>query len=616
MKRLSVGTTKTSSSLAARASVLLLALLANAGTLIAQESSSESTTTEEAAGSQTTTAPASSDVPRATFGEEIRVKVVNIPVYVTDKKTGEPITGLSIDDFELIEDRRPVTITNFYEVRDGDRFNEDGEKVEPGASSGDVLSSHPDIARRGGFDDVPADQRLHLVIYVDHFNIRPFNRNRVFRFLREFLRSNVQRSDRVMLVTYNRGDPKIVRTFTSDHAVITRALHEIETHTGGRSQYDSERRDLLRDLEEARSEGLVMGRVRMFAENVYNDMQFTLDGMRSMVNDLGGIPGRKAMLYVSDGLPMRAAEEMFHAADEKLRGDTSITGGQGVNVLDSLQYDLSRRFRELTRAANANNVAFYTIDAAGLRSSSLRGAETGYTEFSTNIDSIATSNMQSTLHYMADETGGQAITNTNNFSGGFEKIANDFGNYYSLGFQPSHAGSGRTYNIQCKVKMKRVRVRCKDNYRDKPIEVEMADSTLAGLRFGFQKNDLGIQLVPKESIPSANGTYVVHVDVRIPIGKVTLYPLGEVHEARLRAWVQAQDSNGDLSPVSQERIEFPIPADDLERAQKLFYTWTLPLRMAPGDQKLSVGVRDELAGVTSFVSRTLRIGSGVARGGG
>ena len=78
-----------------------------------------------------------------------------------------------------------MEITNFYAV-------EDGLPVEsPGAPAAapdvDGEAAQPRLAP--GRLDVPEDQRLHLVLYFDNQFLRPFNRNRVVRKVREFLRT-------------------------------------------------------------------------------------------------------------------------------------------------------------------------------------------------------------------------------------------------------------------------------------------------------------------------------------------------------------------------------------------------------------------------------------------
>ena len=47
------------------------------------------------------------------FIDVVNVEVINVEVYVTDK-AGNPVTGLTSDDFQIFEDGRPVTITGFY----------------------------------------------------------------------------------------------------------------------------------------------------------------------------------------------------------------------------------------------------------------------------------------------------------------------------------------------------------------------------------------------------------------------------------------------------------------------------------------------------------------------
>jgi len=49
-----------------------------------------------------------------TFGETIDVRVVNVDVWVTDRD-GNPVTGLTADDFEVREDGRPVELSNFFD---------------------------------------------------------------------------------------------------------------------------------------------------------------------------------------------------------------------------------------------------------------------------------------------------------------------------------------------------------------------------------------------------------------------------------------------------------------------------------------------------------------------
>ena len=122
-------------------------------------------------------APPAPAIGAGDFFETIDVSVVNVDVYVTDKK-GNRINGLKREDFEILEDRKPMAITNFYAVDEG-RPIPTGEEVEQ-PSPAPAIPGLPPV--------IPEDQRLHLVVYIDNFNIHPFSRNRTFAALREFLR--------------------------------------------------------------------------------------------------------------------------------------------------------------------------------------------------------------------------------------------------------------------------------------------------------------------------------------------------------------------------------------------------------------------------------------------
>ncbi|MDX1385076.1 MAG: VWA domain-containing protein [Thermoanaerobaculia bacterium] len=502
--------------------LLLATALGAAVALVAAATAQEPAAEQEPAA--VPAAAAQPDPGSPVFGETINVKVVNVDVYVTDRK-GNPIRGLTRDDFELFENRDQVRISNFYEFNDGTEVTgalggeAPKEKKPKKKRREELFTSHPGLER----SPVPEDQRLNLVVYVDQFNISPAGRNRTFRFLRQFLRTKLDRDDRVMLVTYNRSI-KVVRPFTSDAELIAAATYELEKQTGGRTLYNSERADLLDEIDDDQARAnyySMLARVRLQAENIYNDLQFSVDGLTEVVSQLAGIPGRKAILYVSEGLELRAAEDLFWALGERFRDQEASSS---EHIMESMRYDASRLFTQVADLANANRVAFYNIDAAGLRVGGMRSAEHQGTLFSTNIDSIHIRNLQDTLLYMSDRTGGKAIVGTNGFLDGFNQIASDFENYYSLGFSPSHSGSGRRYKLDVqltKAAAKRIgkhRIRYRDSYQDKPLAQEMGDATLASLVYGYQSNPLGVRLIPEDQILRDNGDYMVSVAVRASKG--------------------------------------------------------------------------------------------------
>ncbi len=533
---------------------------------------------------------------RGAFYETFDVNVVNVEVFVTDKK-GDPVRGLGRDDFELLEDGRPVEITNFYAV--------DGGQPRPDAvpAPAELADEAPrELPPPPPVDRVPEDQRLHLVVYVDNFNIRPFDRNRTFARLREFLHDTVAPHDRVMLVTYDRS-LHIRQPFTGDSSEVARALFEVEKMTGSAEQAAEETRRLRRAIDNASSSAEVTGRVRAHAQEVFNDLRFTIDALRDFIATLAGLPGRKALLYLSGGLPMTPGEDLYWAMTRKF-DDMSL-------LSMAREFDSARRFQELAALANGERVTFYTIDATGLQMYASGQAENpgssvdGLDSF---VDSVATANLQSSIRYIAERTGGAAIYNVNDIGLGLERVAADLENYYSLGFQPAHGGDRRYHRIEVRTKDRGLTVRHREGYRSKPASERMADTTLSTLRYGFESNPLEVALDLGPGAPHDGDSYAVPILVRIPLGRIVLVPREAAHEARLEVFVSAIDERGATSEVSRAAVPITIPDADLPEALDKHYTYEARLLMRRGRHRVAVGVRDEIGATASFVTRGLQVG--------
>jgi VWFA-related protein len=540
-----------------------------------------------------TEAPPAPAIGAGDFFESIDVNVVNLDVYVTDKK-GNRVSGLTRDDFEIFEDKKPMAITNFYAVEEGRPVPTAEEIANPAPPSPTAVPGMP--------PEIPEDQRLHLVVYIDNFNIHPFSRNKTFTALREFLRSDLTPGDRVMLITYDR-EPHVRRAFTSDPQVIASALFELEKLNAFATQNDSDRRDLLRDLDDIKDQNQAITRVRSYAESLFNDLQFSIDSLKNTVSSLAGLPGRKAVLYVSDGLPMIAGQDVFQYVQEKFSGSSSTA------IMESLTYDASRRYQELIAQANANRISFYTIDAEGLKTSSSISAENRSANTSGMVDSIHNSNMLAPLQMIAEQTGGKAIYNTNDATKGLLTIAGDFKTYYSLGYSPVHAGDGRYHKVDVRTKRKDLVVRHRDGYRDKTTEAKMSDGVVSALFFDAESNSMEIEVKRGVETRRDDGLFTVPMEIRIPIGKLVLVPAEGLRQARVRVFFAAMDGEGGMSEVQSSIVPITIPEAEVATAVKQVYVYGISLMMRKGPQKLAVGVRDEVGATQSFTVRTMNIGS-------
>ncbi|MXX63296.1 MAG: VWA domain-containing protein [Holophagales bacterium] len=590
-----------------------------------------------------------------TFGETIDVRVVNVDVWVTDRD-GNPVTGLTADDFEVREDGRPVELSNFYEFTDG----LDATAREQEASSfRDRQPRQSDLDRFVPAEPPPPEHRLSLMVYVDNNNLTPTDRNRLLPFLRNFLSVQLSPYDRAMLAVYDAGRFEVALPFTTEAWRVAEATHEVARVVGSRDRIESQRLDILRELnrddEVPPRYSAVMELIRDFAAMIRSEVDASIVNLENAIRTMAGLPGRKAILYISNGLPMRPAEDLFRALEERFddrRGRWRSTNQspfrdvelfsdtRGIDAanasLEAYQYDLSRRFDELASLANANGVTFHSVAAAGARVS---GMNTADLRFSTSIEFTRAANLEEPLLRLADRTGGRAIVNTRNFAGGFDSIASDLQNRYSLGYlprslpapsspsartrPPTHIERGNAHRIEVELTDEakrryrgRLSIRHRDSYIDKPVSAEMADLTLAALSMEEAANPMAVRIAPVRGPGSEvlldSGDIQSRMLVAIPIGPLTLAPVADGHEARVRLWVQVIDGEGRVSEVTEHPVPVLVKEGEIEDARELSWPFAVDVVTAPGPHRVAVGVRDDLAATTSVVTFDLDAGNAQA----
>ena len=544
------------------------------------------------------------------FLERVSVDIVNVEVYVTDKE-GEPINGLTREDFLVTEDGRPVEVVNFYRVADGRPSAEFAPAVETAVEEPEAEApAPPRPARLEEEIVVPESQRLHLIIYVDNFNIHPLNRNRVFSRLRRFLRDTVRGDDQVMVASYERS-LHIRQPFTSYASTVNQVLFDIEKMSGSAVERESERSDALKEIYETDSVHKALFRAKTFAENQQFEMDNALDALDEMLDSLAGLPGRKMLIHLSDGIPMVPGQDLYQAIQQRFSDNTALG--------EAFTRDMSRRYVRLIARANSNRISFYTIDAGGLRTRSGFGAENRAANtshvISTAVDSVYTKNLRDTLILLADRTGGQAIYNTNDVSEGLERFGRDFGNYYSLGYRAPSDDVGRYHRIQVRLKEKQRgwTLRHREGYRDKSPDTRISDAMASYIVHGYQSNPLDVRVEIGQQIPDDDGMVDVAIRVRIPLAKIVLLPRPGRYEGRLSIYLTVADEKGRQSPRQTLPLELQIPEESLEMALADDATRVINATMRPGEARLVIAVRDEISEERSVVGSYITVAKG--RGG-
>jgi VWFA-related protein len=518
--------------------------------------------------------------PLAPVTESVEVSVTNVDVVVTDSK-GNRISGLTRDDFEVYQDNVPQPITNFYAVTGGKLLLEDGKTV--------------DVESPAAVAEVPRELKSRYVVYIDNLNIQPQNRNRMFKRLKEFISTSVGPQAEAMVVTYNRS-LKVKRRFTSEKGDVLNAIEETELETGGGTPLAGERRDAISRINEAQSEDQAIRLARTYSQSLRNDLEFAVDAIKTTLNGLAGIEGRKIFIYVSEGLPAQAGYELFDTIQKKFSG--------GRSTLETLDFDMNTKYASIVQSANANGVTIWALDASGLAAEELVSAENRYMEARPSSFAMR-QNTQGPLLMLAEQTGGMAAINTNDWKDSLDELSKDFSNFYSIGYRSTRAASDRPHSLEVRVKRKGLRVRARKGLVDKSTETRTAEAVVASLHYPRQDNPLGVSVTLGEPKPYDKENFLLPVRVAVPVGKLGLVPSGDQYQGQFFVYFVVLDALGKQSDLSVQRQAVTVPAKDFANAQRKDFYYDVSLIVVPGGQKLAVALRDGVSNLTSYLQKNV-----------
>lgn len=528
------------------------------------------------------------------FEESVDVQLVNVEVRVTDRR-GKPLTGLKAEDFEVFEDRKPVKVLHFAEVRPGQRPAPESDAVSSGAPS----------------TDRPAEavaSPAHLVLYFDNSHLRPAGRKRLIEDLKELISTNQLEADRILMLTQNPWIQTLA-PFGSSPAELITALDALDRSPAKGPEIDRERAQLMDRLAEIfelastlagtpceliASEGL--NEIHTYSLRVQARVGTTLQHLATLAGSLAGLPGAKSVLYFGGGLELIPTLDPIHYVTEVCPGmeETSQRFGRKI--------DLTPRFQRLTRHANGNQVTFYTLESSGLPAqpwSSVDHAGFDWRPSPLN-EQIRRGNLQNSLSFLASDTGGRAVFDTNRLADSILEAHRESTAYYSLAYAPLHDGDGRVHMIDVNVDKKGARIRHRYSYRDKHADERMADRLQAALTLGIETNPLGIRLERNPVVPGDGPKKrIVPVVVEVPLTDLVFLAEDDGHVGRLRLQVAARDHRGRMSAFHQKYFEVELDPS-LGGMAEGTHRFVIDLTMEVGDYIVAVGLRDEIGRTASF----------------
>ena len=546
--------------------------------------------------------------PAGRFGDVVEVAVVNVDVVVTDGSRRK-VSGLERDDFELRVDGRRVPIDHFYAETSGAVR----EVPRP-------LESRTETAFTPIETAPPPEQRTHVVILVDHTRLSANNRKRAFQALREAL-GQFDDDDLISVVGIE-GSLVVYSDFLFDHGIVAEILRDVQ-EVGVRPRIlEAEQRQIFGELARGMSGGIMartsaasreaetmLPRIQSYAAQEFARSLESLRQIEAVAATLGGLPGRKVLLYVGEGIPTRPGEGLY--VEFRNRFGSASDVGIGLRHYDFNSdynraignYDLTNAMEQAALAVNRAGVTLYAIDAEDAHGGAIRSALTEQGATSETV-SVIDANFREPLEAVTQATGGRLLRMSGTLAEHLVDLVRDFDTFYSLGFEPPagwEPASVHSIEVRLAEGRRGWTVRHREEIRV-PAEGEReAGVTVAALMYQSGDNPLDVRVRAGEPEPGPEGTSVLPVTLEIPVDGLTLVPKDGVHAASLTIYVSVQDADGNPGKVQKIPFHLNIPSDKLDEARGQPAHYVLPLVVRPGDRQAAIVVRDDPSDTLSAV---------------
>jgi hypothetical protein len=208
---------------------------------------------------------------------------------------------------------------------------------------------------------------------------------------------------------------------------------------------------------------------------------------------------------------------------------------------------------------------------------------------------------QEALTYIAEQTGGFAILNTNDLSRGFRRVLDDAAGYYLLGFEgaPAALRSWDPGRVTVRVKRPELRVRSRKGLfgpSDAGRERAAADGdplVMAALS-PFGATTVEVRLTALFGHDTREGSFVRSLFFIDPAGVSFTRRDDGRYIGQLTVLVLAIGDDGKMKTQWRRAIDLALNQASYETAKKrgILYSASIPMK-APGAYQLRVAVRDE-----------------------
>jgi VWFA-related protein len=342
---------------------------------------------------------------RPTF--RVSVDLITTDMIARDAKSGQFIADLKPGEIELYEDGVKQRISSIQLIHGGREYSVIAPPAAP-VQEGIILPRSKPTSDTAG--------RVFL-LFIDDLHLDAQQTARTRSLLQDMLKNLIHDGDMFGIVTTGTSSLSIQLTY--DRQVLSAAVERI-TGNGLKPK------EIIEGAQGANGPTELRHRAHVAFSTAY-DLMKNLEKLQNR---------RKVVIYISSGYDFNPFEKgrleetarRWHVDNPSdLQSDPFYRNQQSSQLL--AEADLVRELAELTRAANRANATFHTIDPRGLVAGQDIDQEVDIQDWNASLRE-----QQASLRVLAEQIGGIAVVNQNDFTKALKKIDAETSDYYVIGY--------------------------------------------------------------------------------------------------------------------------------------------------------------------------------------
>lgn len=533
--------------------------------------------------------PAPSPPPQSDSQDVVRITTNLVQIDVVVTRDGKPVTDLQAEDFEILEDGKPQTITNFSYVSN--------LPTNPPAAPATAVK-----AKDKTTPPVPPakidlhDQRRTVALVIDDLGIS-FESMAILRSqVRKFL--DTLSPDDLVAIIRTGGDVGSLQQFTNDRRVLQSAFDHLRWNPCSRA-----------GLYVFQPAGALGSNKNLCSQAVISS---TLQSLSFILKGMAHLPGRKSMMFFSDYLPIEDQEPSAHDQTNSA-GSGSQSGGSSQRDLLGAGLTYYQQLQRIAELAIRSSVVIYSVDTRALRYTGPTAADRvvypsrDRVQPDTVIGRLSMARSAQLLRgregsdLIARQSGGFMISNSNDF--GFKDVMNDQQGYYLIGFRPADdTFDHKFHRIKAKLKRGGLTVRTRAGFygfteeEARPLRLSADDEMKKALLSPFGADDVTLRLTTFFVDEAAQGPTLRSFVFIDPHDLTFTEQLDGWHVANLDLHVMLFGDNGRILGEQDQTGTLRFRGVGYERAirEGVGYSFDIPVNLR-GSCQFRVAVRDTVS---------------------